>query len=302
MIDWRKNKLAFGIFIGPATFWLVLFFVLPLLVVWVYSFGGRGPQGQTLIIFSLANYRRALEWIYLGIIWKSVWIAAVTTLLCLVMGFPLAMGIAFAPAKWKNPLLLIVILPFWTNLLIRTYSWIAVLRTRGHLNFALEWIHDKIDMALTFVGLPDLIGAFHPLALLYNESAVIIGLVYVQLPFMVLPLYASLEKLDRSYLEASLDLGAGHWRTLFQVTVPLVKPGILSGVLLTYILSIGSFLTPALLGGTHSMMIGNLIAQQFGASRDWAFGAALSFLLMYATFIILWVKAVKSKDGEATGI
>ena len=302
MEDWRKNKLAFGVFIGPATFWLVLFFMLPLAIVWVYSFGGRGPQGQTIITFSLANYERALEWIHLGIIWKSMWIAGIATLLCLILGFPLAKGIAFAPAKWKNPLLLIVILPFWTNLLIRTYSWIAVLRTRGHLNFALEWLHDKVDIVMTFIGLPDLMGTFQPLALLYNQSAVIIGLVYVHLPFMVLPLYASLEKLDRSYLEASLDLGAGHWRTLFQVTVPLVKPGIISGVLLTFILSIGSFLTPDLLGGTDSMMIGNLIAQQFGSSRDWAFGSALSFLLMYATFIILWIKTMNAKDGEATGI
>ncbi|NQU58227.1 MAG: ABC transporter permease [Rhodospirillales bacterium] len=299
---WRKNKIAFGIFMGPATLWLVLFFLLPLVVVWVYSFGDRGPQGQTIITFSLENYSRALEWIHLGIIWKSIWVATLSTVLCLAIGFPLAKGIAFAPAKWKNPLLLIVILPFWTNLLIRTYSWIAVLRTKGYVNFTLEWFHEKLNAIFTFAGVPEIMGTFQPLALLYNQSAVIIGLVYVQLPFLVLPLYASMEKLDRSYLEASLDLGAGHWRTLFNVTVPLVMPGIASGVFLTFILSLGTFLTPALLGGTDSMMIGNLIAQQFGPSRDWAFGSALSFILMYVTFIILWIKAVKARDGDSVGL
>jgi spermidine/putrescine transport system permease protein len=201
------------------------------------------------------------------------------------------MGIAFAPQKWKNPLLLLVILPFWTNLLIRTYAWIAVLRTRGFLNFGLEWVHEKLSVVLAFVGLGGVMGEFQPLELLYNQKAVVIGLVYVYLPFMVLPVYATLEKLDKSYLEASLDLGAGHWRTLLSVTIPLALPGILSGCLLSFILSMGTFLTPDLLGGTDSEMIGNLIARQFSSSRDWPFGAALSFLLLYLTFLILWVRA-----------
>ncbi len=302
MDSWKDNKLAFGVLLGPPTFWLVVFFTLPLAIVWVYSFGERGPQGQTILALSLANYERAVEWIHLGIIWKSVWIAAVTTALCVIMGFPLAMGIAFAPRRWRNPLLLIVILPFWTNLLIRTYAWIAVLRTRGYINFTLEWFHDKLDRLFTLVGLPEIMGTFSPLELLYNQTAVIIGLVYIHLPFMMLPIYASMEKLDRSYLEASLDLGAGQWRTLFSVTVPLVMPGIASGLLMTYILSLGTFLTPNLLGGTDSMMIGNLIAQEFGPSRDWAFGSALSFLLMYATFIILWAKATFAGRGAASDL
>jgi len=162
-----------------------------------------------------------------------------------------------------------------------------VLRTNGYVNFFLEWVWSGLDWI--FGGL---LGEFQPLELLYNQGAVIIGLVYVNLPFMVLPLYATLEKLDKSYLEASLDLGAGQWRTLFSVTVPLVLPGIFTGGLLTFILAFGAYLTPDLLGGTNSIMIGNLIAQQFGAARDWAFGSALSFILMYVTFICLWVKAV----------
>jgi spermidine/putrescine transport system permease protein len=217
------------------------------------------------------------------------------------MGFPVAMGIAFAPAQYKNILMLLVILPFWTNLLIRTYAWIAVLRTRGFLNFGLEWVHGKLDAVFSFIGSPDLMGTFKPLALLYNTPAVIIGLVYVALPFLVLPIYASLEKLDRSYLEASLDLGAGQWRTLFSITMPLAFPGIFSGLMLVFILSLGTYLTPILLGGTSSMMIGNLIAQEFGSARDWPFGSALSFLLLYVTFIILWLRAVIASRSKGVG-
>ncbi len=301
MRDWRSEKLAFAIFTVPATVWLVLFFTVPLAIIWVYSFGERGPQGQTVLALSLANYDRALEWIHLGIIWKSMWTAAVATVLCLLLGFPLALGIAFAPPRFKNLLLLIVILPFWTNLLIRTYAWIAVLRTRGFLNFGLEWVHEKATAALDLVGLGGLLGPFQPLELLYNQPAVVIGLVYVNLPFLVLPLYATLEKLDKSYLEASLDLGASQWRTFVSVMTPLALPGIVSGGLLVYILSLGTYLTPALLGGTDSEMIGNLIARQFGASRDWPFGAALSFLLLYATFLFLWVRAAAAARSPRTG-
>ncbi len=287
MQDWRRNKLVFAILLIPPTAWLVIFFTIPLAVVWVYSFGERGPLGQTLLAFSFANYARTMEWVNLYITLKSLWIATVTTAICLAMGFPLAMGVAFAPPRYKNLLLLLVILPFWTNLLIRTYAWIAVLRTNGFVNFFLEWVWSGLDWI--FGGV---LGEFQPLELLYNQGAVIVGLVYVNLPFMVLPLYATLEKLDKSYLEASLDLGASQWRTLFSVTVPLALPGIFTGGLLSFILALGTYLTPDLLGGTDSIMIGNLIAQQFGPARDWAFGSAISFILMYVTFICLWVKAV----------
>jgi spermidine/putrescine transport system permease protein len=301
MENWRDNKLVAAILLVPSSAWILVFFTLPLAIVWVYSFGERGPQGQTILALSLENYARAVEWIHLGILWKSTWTAAVATFICFVMGFPLSLGIAFAPKKYKNLLLLLVILPFWTNLLIRTYAWIAVLRTRGFLNFGLEWVYDKLDAAVTLIGLPDLMGTFTPLALLYNHPAVIIGLVYVALPFMVLPIYATLEKLDRSYLEASLDLGAGQWRTMISVTVPLAFPGIFSGLLLVFILSLGTYLTPVLLGGTDSMMIGNLIAQEFGPARDWPFGSALSFLLLYITFIMLWLRASVASRSKGVG-
>lgn len=297
MRDWRQEKTSFAVFTLPATFWLIVFFTLPLVIIWIYSFADRGPQGQIIWDFGLWNYARALEWIHLGIIWKSAWIAAITTAICVLLGFPMAMGIAFAPAKWKNPLLLLVILPFFTNLLIRTYAWISILRTRGYLNFALEWIYSKITAILALITGASF-APYEPIEFLYNQQAVIIGLVYVNLPFLVLPLYATLEKLDKSYLEASLDLGASQWRTFFSVLVPLALPGIVSGALLVYILALGTYLTPDLLGGTSSEMVGTLIARQFGASRDAPFGSALSFLLLYATFLLLWLRAVMAQRSK----
>jgi len=291
MREWRKEKAGFAIFALPGMFWIFLFFTIPLALIWVYSFAARGPQGQIVWDLSLANYDRSLEWINLGIIWKSIWSAGLATIISLLLGFPLAMGIAFAPARWKNPLLLLVVLPFWTNLLIRTYAWIAILRTRGFLNLGLEWIYDQITGLLSALGLGDSFAPFVPLELLYNQAAVVVALVYVNLPFLVLPLYATLEKFDKSYLEASLDLGASQWRTFFSVLVPLALPGIVSGAVLTFILAIGTYLVPDILGGTDSLMIGTLIARQFGESRDPPFGSALSFLLLYTTFLLLWLRA-----------
>jgi len=295
MEDWRKNKRVFGILFLPPTFWLVFFFTFPLAIIWVYSFGHRGPLGQMEVTLSFEGYVQAMDWTILYIIVKSIWIAAIATAICLLLGFPLAMGIAFAPARYKNVLLLLVILPFWTNLLIRTYAWIAVLRTNGYVNGFLGWVYGLLDGFFGFLGAPDALGGFEPLQLLYNRRAVIVGIVYVNLPFLVLPLYATLEKLDKSFLEASLDLGAGQWRTLFSVTVPLAWPGIVTGLLLTFILALGSYLTPDLLGGPDSIMIANLIQQQFGPARNWPLGSALSFILMYVTFLCLWLKAMAAQ-------
>ncbi|MGA0258925.1 MAG: ABC transporter permease, partial [bacterium] len=195
----------------------------------------------------------------------------------------------------------LVILPFWTNLLIRTYALIAVLRTNGYLNDLLELIWLSADSGLRILGLGDwdLFGErFNRFELLYNNFAVVYGLVYVHLPFMVLPLYAALDRMDRSYIEASLDLGAGQWRTFRSVIVPLAFPGIISGVIITFIPALGSYLTPDLLGGTDSQMIANVIERQFKSANDWPFGAALSFLLMYLTFFALAVRALLTRHNE----
>jgi spermidine/putrescine transport system permease protein len=270
--------------------WLLAFFLAPLALIWLLSFGERAGPVEIDITGTLANYREALDPLYLGLFWKSLWIAALATLLTLIVGLPVALAVSFAPPRAKPLLLLLVILPFWTNLLIRTYAMIAVLRTRGYVNFGLEAVWDTAAAVLAALGLGAL-PPFQPLELLYNNAAVVIGIVYVYLPFMVLPLYATLERLDRSYLEASLDLGASQWRTFFAIVVPLARPGIVSGVILVFIPALGTFLISDLLGGPDSQLIGNVIERQFKAANDWPLGAAMSFLLMYVTFAALVARA-----------
>jgi spermidine/putrescine transport system permease protein len=290
MESWRQQPVVFWTFVLPGALWLLLFFLVPLGLVWVLSFGERAGPVEILITGTLDNYLKALDPLYLGLFWKSFWIAGVATLLVLIVGFPVALAVSFAPPRLKPLLLLLVILPFWTNLLIRTYAMIAVLRTRGYVNFGLEGLWDLASGALALLGLGAL-PAFQPLELLYNNAAVVIGIVYVYLPFMVLPLYATLERLERSYLEASLDLGATQWRTFFSVVVPLARPGIISGVILVFIPALGTFLISDLLGGPDSQLIGNVIERQFKAANDWPLGAAMSFLLMYLTFAALVARA-----------
>ena len=285
----KGNSGVFWILAFPATFWLAVFFILPLGLLFLMSFGEKAVIGGEISITeidytgTLVNYLRSFEGLYLGIIWKSVWVSALATALCLATAYPIAFGICFASERQKPLLLLLVILPFWINLLIRTYALIAVFRSQGYVNQTLAW-----------VGLG-------PYDMLYNNFAVIFGLVYVYMPFMVLPLYATIERLDKSFLEASLDLGASQFRTFLSVTVPLTMPGIVTGIILVFIPCLGSFLTPDLLGGANAIMIGNVIERQFKAANDWPFGSALSFLLMYATFGALALRALlvrRSKGVE----
>lgn len=294
MESWKDNKLAFWIFAIPGTFWLVVFFIAPLAIVWALSFGEQVSLVDTKVTGTLKNYTRALaDPVYLKIIWKSVWLSLIATGLCLAIAYPIAFFISFLRGRWKLLLLVAIILPFWINLLIRTYALLTVFRTRGLVNFGLEWLYDTLFLNHIF-------GRFEPLELLYNNFAVAAGLVYVFMPFMVLPIYASIERLDKSYLEASLDLGANQFTTFVRVTVPLTMPGIVSGIILVFIPMLGSFLIPDLLGGTNAQMIGNVIERQFKAANDYPFGAALSFLLMYATFGALAFRAFyqSKKSGE----
>ena len=302
MDGWRIRPRVFWAFFLPPTLWLAAFFLAPLALVWGFSFGEKRGLVEIAINGTLENYVRALDPLYLRIFGKSFWFAGLTTLICLAVALPVAVAITFAPPRWKPILLLLTILPFWTNLLIRTYALIAVLRTRGYVNFTAEWLWEKANAALAWAGLGDhrLAGAgFEPFVLLYNNTAVVFGLVYVHLPFMVLPLYAALDRLDRSYIEASLDLGASQMRTFASVVIPLALPGIVSGVIITFIPALGSFLTPDLLGGTDSQMIANVIERQFKSANDWPFGAALSFILMYVTFFALAVRAMTSRGRSA---
>ena len=265
---------------------MVFFFLVPLAIVCAYSFGNNVGLIDIEVTGTLANYARVLEPLYLGIFWKSILFAGLTTILCLIVGFPVALIIAFAPPRTKIWLLLVIMLPFWTNLLIRTYALIAVLRDQGYINMAVGVVWNALDRILQLVGF-DGIGLFEPLPLLNNNFAVVFGLVYVHLPFMVLPLYAALDRMDRSYLEASLDLGAGHLTTIWRIVVPLAMPGIVTGILITFVPAMGAYLTPALLGGADSQMIANVIERQFLGANDWPFGSALSFLILYVTFFFI---------------
>ncbi len=280
-LDWHRNKSGFAALLGPPLGWFLLFFAVPMAVVWAYSFGTNSGIADIEISGTFANYARALEPLYLGILGKSLAFAALATLICLIVAFPVALAISFAPPQLKTWLLIGVMLPFWTNLLIRTYALIAILRDEGLLNMALT-------SAFGWAGVG-------PLAIMNSNMAVMIGLVYVHLPFMVLPLYAALDRLDRSLIEAALDLGAGHVRAIFTIVVPLAVPGILSGLLLTFIPVLGSYLAPDLLGGPDSQMIANVIERQFKRANDWPFGAALAFLLMYLTLFGIAAQAMMQR-------
>jgi spermidine/putrescine transport system permease protein len=292
--SWRKAKAVFAALGVPPVAWLLAFFLIPLAIIWGYSFGENTSLTQISVDGTFKNYVHAVKPLYLGIIFKSFWFAAVTTVLCLVVGFPVAIAITFASERSKAWLLLLIMLPFWTNLLIRTYALMAVLRTEGYINFILAFFWHCASHVTALLGHP--LPAFVPLELLHNNFAVVFGLVYVQLPFMVLPLYAALDRLDRSLLEASLDLGAGHLTTFARVVVPLATPGIISGVLVTLIPSVGAYLTPDLLGGPSSQMIANVIERQFKSANDWPFGAALSFMLMYMTFLAIAVQTIVTRN------
>ncbi|MBP6364024.1 MAG: ABC transporter permease [Novosphingobium sp.] len=298
--DWKQHKRPFAAIASGPILWLLLFFLVPMTVVWLYSFGQNSGPAEISITGTLDNYKRATEWLYLSIFGKSLAVAALVTVICLVIGFPVAMAITFASEKWRPWLLVAIMLPFWTNLLIRTYALMMLMGSNGYANRGLGAMWDGASWLKTLVGLQPL-EAWTPVQLLYNNFAVVLGLVYVHLPFMVLPLYSALDRLDKSLIEASLDLGAGHLRTLFKIVVPLAMPGIMAGVMITLIPALGAYLTPDLMGGTDSQMIANVIERQFKRANDWPFGAALSFLLIYAMFILVALQSMrgdKAKAGE----
>ena len=301
----RKNCRVFVAFFTPSFGWLFLFFVAPLVIIFLYSVGETISLTEVKTTWTLQNYIRILEPEILTLLWRSLWLALISTAVCLVAGYPVALVIATAPARWKPWLLLIVILPFWTNLLIRTYALLNILGTRGRVNELLEWMWIQADGFLTLIGLGayDLIGEeFEPIVFLGRWSGVIIGLVYVHLPFTVLPIYAALERLDRSYLEASLDLGASQWRTFRSVLLPLTMAGVATAAIITFIPMLGSYLTPALLGRGQVDMIANVIERQFKGANDWPFGAAMSLLLLYVTFIILAIQAFAAMRKKRGGV
>ncbi len=302
MESYRKNIRVFLAFFGPTAGWLVLFFFVPLAIIWIYSFGENSSLTTIKTTWTLDNYKRLFEPEIIGLFWRSVWLSVVSTAICIVMAYPIAMVIATASRKAKPWLLLVIILPFWTNLLIRTYALLNILGTRGRLNDLLHWFWNMGHGALELVGLGSLLGEqFEPIVFLGTPGGVMIGLVYVYLPFAVLPIYSSLERLDRNYLEASLDLGASQWHTFRKILLPLSISGINTAAIITFIPLLGSFLIPNLLGRGQVDMIANVIERQFKSANDWPFGSALSLFLLYITFIILAIQsfaAMRKRNQE----
>lgn len=258
---------------------MILFFFIPLLIVFAYSLLTRGAYGGVMPPWTAESYRRVFDALYLEILWRSLWIAVLATTLCLVLGFPLALYIARS-AKHKFLLLNLVMLPFWTSFLIRTYAWMFLLRDTGLINSTLENLH--------------LIR--QPLPLLFNTGAVTLGLVYGYLPFMVLPLYATIEKLDPALLDAAEDLGASPLAAVWRVIVPLTRSGMVAGSLLVFIPCLGAYLTPDLMGGGKTVMLGNLVQNQFTTGRDWPFGSAVSLLLMGLAVFVMWMLGRRGEE------
>jgi spermidine/putrescine transport system permease protein len=258
-------------FLLPAWLWMAVLFAAPLAIILAYSFLTRGSYGGIGGPWSIESYQRLVDPLYLTIILRSILMAAVATAACLVMAFPAALFISRS-AKHKNLYLQLVMLPFWTSFLVRTYAWIFLLRDTGLINTVLQRLH--------------LIS--QPLPMLYNDGAVLLGLVYGYLPFMVLPIYATLERLDPALSEAAADLGARPLATVFRVVVPLAKPGITAGAVLVFIPCLGAYLTPDLLGGGRTVLVGNLVQNQFTTARDWPFGSAVSIVLMLLVTLLVW--------------
>ncbi|MCB2295034.1 ABC transporter permease subunit [Clostridium algoriphilum] len=255
----------------PALLWMIVFFVIPLLFIVVVSFCTRGEVGNIVYKFTLSNYTKLINPLYINIFIKSILIAIYTTLLCLLLGYPFAFIIANVAKKYKPLLLLLIILPFWTNSLVRTYAMIILLKTEGIINTLLLYFN-IINV---------------PLNLMYNNTAVMIGMLYMMFPFMVLPLYTSIEKLDKRVLDAASDLGAGPVNKFLKIILPLTKGGIVSGSILVFIPTLGLFFVTDLMGGSKVILMSNLIKNQFLTARDWPFGSAISVVLIIVMLSVI---------------
>lgn len=280
----------------PAAFYLIIFFLIPNIIVLVVSLGDRARLGTVtyppLDLNNLGSYfddyarffsRIGGEFLYLRIFGRSVFIAIANTVICLLFGYPFAYWIARRPERYRNLMVLLVMIPFWTNFLVRTYAWMLILRDSGLINnFWTITLHEQAvllaDKSAIFNWLAGVTESKLPL--LFNQPSVLVGLFYGYLPFMILPLYANIDRLDWSLLEAAADLGAGRIRSISRVLIPLTMPGIVAGSVIVFIPSLGAYVTPDLMGGAKVSLIGNLLQQQFMTVRDWPFGSAIGFILM----------------------
>lgn len=290
----RKPRLVAWLIGGPPWLYLLLLFAIPTLIMVAASFAWPGEEGGLSPLWvadgeggrfdlTLDNYRDLVTPIFGFLILKSFGYAVLVTLICLVLAYPLALTIARAPKQWRNLLFLLVIVPFWSNFLVRIYAWMIILGPQAGLarlvNDALALLH------------------MEPVALLFSPFSVIVGLVYVHLPFMVLPLYANLEKHDPALLDAARDLGADPWQCFRRVTFPMSWPGVIAGAILVFIPALGAFAVPDILGGTRGIMIGNVIKMQFLEARDWPFGSALSIVMTLIVLAFVAVAFVAARRG-----
>jgi spermidine/putrescine transport system permease protein len=271
----RSARLSGIALVSPALLWWAGLLVLPVGLVLAYSFFERGVYGGVVYEWTLDNYRRAWDALYLSVLGFSLRVAAETTAISLLVGFPVALFIATRPPRWRTALLVLCILPFWTSLLIRTYAWIVILNDEGLANRALREL-----------GLVDT-----SVRLLYNELAIVIGMVSTYLPLMILPIYAALERLGPELGEAAADLGANAWKRLWTILVPLSAPGIAAGCIFVFVPSLGNFIIPDLLGGGRRQMVGTLVQSQFLEARDWPFGATLAVSLIAMLLALVLVQA-----------
>jgi spermidine/putrescine transport system permease protein len=271
----------------PLVAWALAFVVAPASIMFVYSFLERGTLGGVQWgTFTLDNYANVGNPIYLRIVLRSIFYAALTTAICLAAGYPVAYLIGRFDARWRNLLLMAVMVPFWTSFLIRTYAWVTILKTQGLLN-----------SLLLGVGLIS-----EPLDMLYTPGAVVVGLIYTFLPFMILPIFTSVEKLDGALIEAALDLGAGPVRAFSRVIVPLTAPGISAGILLVFVPALGIYAVNDILGGGRVDMIGNIIENQIkGNARNWPFGAALGTALLFSFGVAYYFVNQRQRVAEGRG-
>ncbi len=275
----RPSWVAWLVF-APLAAWLILFVIVPTLTLVALSFGEQRGLGTVEFTFTLENYQRAFNWTWLKVFWTSIWYALLTTGICMVIGYPVAYYIGRSPENMRNMLLTLVMIPFWTSFLIRTYAWITILSKEGLINSFL--------VAARIVP--------EPITILYTPFAAVLGLVYNYLPFMILPIYTSVERLDNAMIEAAYDLGARPVRAFSQIIIPLTSPGIIAGALLVFVPSIAMFAITNLMGGGDPPTIGEVIYKQFTSGRAQPFGAALGTLLLLIFIFTLWIGRRRSEE------
>jgi spermidine/putrescine transport system permease protein len=287
----KRQTLALGLLLAPVTLFLGVFFLLPLTIIAVFSFLTPGLYGGVEWDFYHWNYSRIFGWadgiieifepIYLQILFRSLSFAALTVILTLILCYPVAFWVSRLSERWRLVFLFLITLPFFSSLIVRLYAWLLILKPTGVLNTVL--------MSLGIIS--------EPLEILYTPAAVVLGMVYVMVPFMFLPLFAAVDNLDSAQTEASLDLGANRFQTFVKVMLPQTLPGIMGGAVIVFIPSVGNFIVPDVLGGAKGLMIGNLVEQQFLSSRNWPFGSALSMIIMAVVLTVLMLSVARARKA-----